>query len=450
MFVVEERSPLEPAHRVPFGGDPGAGAQEVRGRRQITALGRQEERVRVLANAVMGVRSPSALWTLMPRRRPDMTAGMKWTRLFPSRRAIAAFCSLTGLVGAVLVFALPTGTGAAQKVQASVVRQLPGLAVLASGKLTLVEKGTSAAIGPIHLSGTAKSVVVTDFQWSAGGRYLGWEQSNPNTGRGAIVWYDTVTHRRMSWAIQIQYSEGWSVRSSGVARLLAGEDLGSPSTLISYNVGGPVRHRLVAVPISDNVVGYSGGFIMGPDIKTGTQLWRISLSGVVTKLQALPKPTSNGPPYEVTAVSPDGKVFAAELGDHTDGCGVGPVSRIFVVNETTGTVSQAFLPAGPRWRVESFVFDPKDTLDATMIDCTQASTMRTTVVWVSGRGVLTGERSGALVATAAGGVLAYQPGHIKLGGTEAPTLEEVAAGPLTVSGRPLASVTTAATVSWAP
>ena len=109
-----------------------------------------------------------------------------------------------------------------------------------------------------------------------------------------------------------------------------------------------MRHRLVVVPISDNVVGYSGGFIMGPDIKTGTQLWRISLGGAVTKLQALPKPASNGPPYEVTAVSPDGKVFAAELGDHTDGCGVGPVSRIFVVNETTGTVSRALMPAGPR------------------------------------------------------------------------------------------------------
>jgi hypothetical protein len=450
MIVVEVSSPSSRHIVSHLVANPAPAPVEVRGRKQITALGRQEERDRVLANAVMGMRGACALWTLMPRRRPDMTAGVKPTRFFPTRRAIAACCSLTGLVGAVLVFALPTGTSAAPKVQASVVRQVPALAVLASGKLTLVVKGTSAAIGPIHLSGTVKSMIVTDFQWSAGGRYLAWEQSNPNTGQGGIVWYDTVTHRRMSWPIQVQYSGGWSVSSSGLALLVAGEDLGSPSTLISYNVVGPVRHRLVVVPISDNVVGYSGGFIMGPDIKTGTQLWRVSLSGAVTKLQALPKPASNGPPYEVTAVSPDGKVFAAELGDHTDGCGVGPVSRIFVVNETTGTVSQAFLPAGPRWRVQSFVFDPKDTLDATMVDCTQASTMRTTVFWVARRGVLTGEKSGALVATEAGGVLAYQPGHIKLGGTEAPILEEVATRPLTVNGRPLASITTAATVSWAP
>jgi hypothetical protein len=100
--------------------------------------------------------------------------------------------------------------------------------------------------------------------------------------------------------------------------------------------------------------------------------------------------------------------------------------------------------------VESFVFDPKDTLDATMVDCTQKSTMRTTVFWVSPRGVLTGEKNGALVATAAGADLAYQAGHIELGGTEAPILEQVASGPLTVNGKPLASRNAAVTVSWAP
>jgi len=51
----------------------------------------------------MGMRGACALWTLMPRRRPDMTAGVKPTRFFPTRRAIAACCSLTGLVGAALL-----------------------------------------------------------------------------------------------------------------------------------------------------------------------------------------------------------------------------------------------------------------------------------------------------------------------------------------------------------
>ena len=41
-------------------------------------------------------------------------------------------------------------------------------------------------------------------------------------------------------------------------------------------------------------------------------------------------------------------------------------------------------------------------------------------------------------------------GHIKVGGTDAPILEEVATGPLSVNAHPLAGITAAATVSWAP
>ena len=45
---------------------------------------------RVLTDAIMGVRSPCALWTLMTRRRPDMSERMNSTGFFPSRRAVAA------------------------------------------------------------------------------------------------------------------------------------------------------------------------------------------------------------------------------------------------------------------------------------------------------------------------------------------------------------------------
>jgi hypothetical protein len=293
-------------------------------------------------------------------------------------------------------------------------------------------------------------MVVTQFEWSASGRYLGWQQGLQTSADSVAGWYDTVTHRLASWAFQYRFPQAWSVSSTGIASLVAGGNLGAPSSLTSYDVGGPVTHRLVHVQIADNVVGYSGGFIMGPDIVSGTRLWRISLTGVVTKLQALPKPAPNGPPYETTAVSPDGKLFAAELGDHTDGCGLGPASRIFVVDEATGTIRQASLPAGPRWRALSFVFDPDDTLDATLVNCTQKTVMSTTVVWVSPSGAVTAVKHGALVATGADGDLAYQAGGIHLGGTEAPELDEVASGPLTVDGRPLPGAAGAATVSWAP
>ena len=336
---------------------------------------------------------------LKPHCGADITSGVNATRCLSTSRNIAASCPLVGIVACALVLAC-SGTGAAESAQARVVKHPATLAVLQGGVLTLVREGGSTGIGPVRARGTVKPMTVTDFHWSADGRYLGWEQSDPSSGRGAIGWYDTASHRRSSWQFQVQYAEGLSVSSSGLALLVAGENLNSPSTLITYKVGGQVRRRSVIVPTSDNVVGYTGGFIMGPDIRSGTQLWRVSSSGAVTRLQALPRPATNGPPYEVTAVSPDGRVFAAELGDHTDGCGVGRASRIFVIDETRGTVSRAVLPAGPRWRVESFVFDPIDTLDATMVDCTQKTTMRTAVLWVSPRGALTGEKNGALVATA--------------------------------------------------
>jgi hypothetical protein len=379
-----------------------------------------------------------------------MTARVNLPRFLVAHRTNVVCRGLAVLVGATLVVALLPGTVAAQHGQPSAVTRIPALAVLMAGKLTLVQDGSLTTVGPVRVGRAGKAMTVTDFEWSSGGRYLGWDQTDLTTGEGAIGWYDTVTHRRASWTVEQQYSEGLSVSSSGLALLVAGEDLNSPSTLITYKVGGPVSHRSVRVPTSDNVAGYSGGFIMGPDIKTGTQLWRVSVSGTVTKLKALPKPARNGPPYEVTAVSPDGKVFAAELGDHTDGCGVGPASRIFVFNTARGTVRAASLPTGPRWRVQQFVFDPTDTLDATMIDCTGQSTMRTAVLWVSSKGVLTGDENGALVATSAGGHLAYQAGHIKVGGTEAPILEEIASGPLSVNGKALAAMTAATTVSWAP
>jgi hypothetical protein len=333
--------------------------------------------------------------------------------------------------------------------QAPVKQAGPALAVMAGGKLLLVDNGASTAVGPGTVPGITGRMTVTAFEWSASGRYLGWQQTKQSTGASAVGWYDTVTHRRMSWRFAYEASEDWSVTGSGMASLAAGDSLNAPATLTSYGTNGAVTHRSVRVRTSLTVAGYSGGFIIGPDIVSDDQLWRVSLSGQVTRLPALPKPPENGL-YEVTAASPDGKIFAAELGDHTDGCGVGPASRIFVEDEATGTVRQASLPGGSHWRVQSFVFDPTGTLDATLVDCTQQATMSTTVFSVSPAGTVTSQRHGALVATKAGGSFAYQAGHIHLGGTEAPVLEEVASGPLTVNGRAVPGGAVAATASWAP
>ena len=222
---------------------------------------------------------------------------------------------------------LLAGPGPVLRLRALAHQSAPLLAVLAAGKLTVVQDGVPTAIAPVTVGGTSQPMAVSAFEWSASGLYLGWQQVGRTNSTGAAGWYDTATHQRTWWRLQYQYGDGWSVTSSGVASLAPGENLGSPATLTRYNVLGAVTHQSVRVQTSDNVAGYSGGFIVGPDIVSGTRMWRVSLSGAVAELKALPKPAENGPPYEVTAASPDGKVFAAELGDHTDGCGVGPASR---------------------------------------------------------------------------------------------------------------------------
>jgi hypothetical protein len=328
----------------------------------------------------------------------------------------------------------------------------PPLAVLAGGQLRLVQGDASTSVAPMPVSGDSGTMGVTAFQWSGDGRYLGWEQIARSSGGGAVGWYDTLTHRRVLWSLRyFMYGNGWSVTSSGMESLALGSGANAPSTLTQYAVSGAVTTESTSVPISLTVAGYSGGFIVGPDNVSFSQLWRVSLTGKVTKLQALPKTSLMGTAYEVTAASPDGKVFVAEQGDHTDGCGVSPPSRIFVVNEAIGTIRQVPLPAGPDWRVLYLAFDPYDTLEATLVNCATENSMPTTVFSVSPAGAVTAEKQGALVATTADGDIAYQAGHaqvVAIGGM--PALVEVASGALTVNGQPVADVVGAAFAAWAP
>jgi hypothetical protein len=329
----------------------------------------------------------------------------------------------------------------------------PQLALVAGGKLLLVANGSVAQLGPVATGGLASTMTVTGFEWSSDGRYLAWQQINLHSGNGAdgaTAWYDTVTHRKASWPVAYQASVGWSVTAAGVQSLAAGQDLKSPATLTKYTVGGAVTHQSVTVRTSLTVAGYSGGFVIGPDIVSNSQLYGVSLSGHVTKLQALPKPAPTASPYEMTASSPDGKVFVAEQGDHTDGCGVGPASRIFVINEATGTIKVVPLPAGPKWRVLSFGFDPGDAVDVTLVDCTMRSHMATSAATVSTSGDLVSLKEGTIVSTRAGANVAFQPGYARLGGTEAPVIDLTASAPLVLDGHAVPRVRSAAIAEFAP
>jgi len=123
---------------------------------------------------------------------------------------------------------------------------------------------------------------------------LGWEQSNLSTGRERSAGMTTVTHRRMRIPSSSSTRGFVSVSRSGLALLVPGADLNSASTLTTLNGRWACESPVGGRPHERQRCGYSGGFIMGPDIKSGTRLWRVSLGGAVTKLQALPKPAANG------------------------------------------------------------------------------------------------------------------------------------------------------------
>ena len=325
------------------------------------------------------------------------------------------------------------------------------LAVSTGARLFLVSGSTVTQMGPVLAPGGKGAETISGAQWSASGRYLGWEQWAKGNGAGEVAWYDTLSHRRAQWPISsFPFVAGWSVTNAGVQAFVPGLDITSPSSIISFSTKGTKSTKSVHIPLSDGAAGYSGGFIVGPDIKTSTQLWRVSAAGAVTRLATLPKPPKESL-YEVTAASPDGKVLVAELGDHTDGCGVGPGSKLYVLNTSNGAIKKASLPSGPKWRVWSFVFDPTDAVDATMVNCTEQSIMQATVFGLSSSAAITAKRAGALVGTVAAGQVAYQLGHIKLASTTGgPYLQAVAAGPLNVGGRPIAALGAATTASWAP
>jgi len=143
----------------------------------------------------------------------------------------------------------------------------------------------------------------------------------------------------------------------------------------------------------------------------------------------------------VTAVSPTAPSLLLSLATTPTGAALG-LRREYSWS-TRRRAPSGRPPAG--WAAlaeQSFVFDPKDTLDATMVDCTQKSTMRTAVLWVSPRDA-DSDKKGALVATAAAGDLAYQAGHIKLGGQRPPYWKKSPPA-ADVNGKPLAAINSAA------
>ena len=121
------------------------------------------------------------------------------------------------------------------------------------------------------MAGSKSVDTIGGFQWSASGRYLGWEQWAKSSSAGTVVWYDTLTHQRAQWPMSsYPFPAGWSVTNAGVQAFVPGPDIKSPSEIVSFSTGGTKSTKSVDVPLSDGAAGYSGGFIVGPTLDFNT------------------------------------------------------------------------------------------------------------------------------------------------------------------------------------
>ena len=331
----------------------------------------------------------------------------------------------------------------------------PTLAALANGSLLLWKGGATSRIAPAPLAGSSVPQIVSSFEWSSDGRYLGFQEQASTSGPPDITaWYDTATRRMVSWSIgnTLDASAAWSITASGEEALQPASSAQSGATLTIFHLDGTTNQQTVPVPPSLLVSGSSAGFIVGPDPFNGDggALEMVTLNGVVANLPSLPAAGPNSTPYEVQALSPDGQIFIAEQGDHTDGCGVGPPSQLFVVDIGAGSVHQVPLPIGPNWRVVSIAFDPDDTIDATMTNC---GTSNNAVVFkISPLGALTASTPGALSMTSDAGMVATQFGGADEQSVgEYPGLVSTASSPVTINGQAVSGTASSpASIAWAP
>jgi hypothetical protein len=329
----------------------------------------------------------------------------------------------------------------------------PTLAVLSNGTLSLWKDGALSRIGPVSVEGSSGSQVVSAFEWSSDGRYLGFQQGILNSVTSSeTVWFDTATRKTVSWPENTEYGSAWAITPGGEEDLQPATSPQSGAELMTFHLDGTTTHQSVPVPPSLFVSGSSAGFVVGPDslIGDGGGLEMVALNGAVTNLPSLPAVSSESTPYEDQALSPDGKVYIAELGDHTDGCGVGPPSQLFVVDIAAGSVQQVPLPAGPNWRVVSLGFDPDGAIDATMTDC--GSIENATVFNISPTGAINFSSTGMLSMTTDTGQVASQPGEAQVQAVDQnPELVSTASGPMTIDGQAVAGTSSnVATIAWAP
>ena len=216
------------------------------------------------------------------------------------------------------------------------------------------------------------------LDWSADGRDLAWMEERLTTGtapRLTLRWFDTATGHEHSWPLAQTLGAPSALLASGNG--LTGYFPGintSASELRRYQINGASS----AVPLiidSYEALSDTDGFIaFGPGLKLGMYaVHRVALDGSaqgITIAMRSSHPAEQA--LEHWAVSPSGMTLAAEQGDHTDGCGVGPASQVAAIDPRSAEQSLFPLPGGKRWRVVSMGYSPDGVLLVVAADTTAA------------------------------------------------------------------------------
>lgn len=214
-----------------------------------------------------------------------------------------------------------------------------------------------------------EGVQVSMLTWSSDGRHLAWLQGS-KTGEASdeLVSVDTKTGASSKWPLQ---------------GLPGGITFDGPNP-VTIDLGDPFLHVLrpgglsvqVLLPSTPTPVGsFSEGFIFLRHSPTGTPstAWRTDFTGRVSVEGKLPG-TGMYSPYEMASAAANGKKLAVESGDHQDVCGLGPSSRLYLLNISTGTGTWMSLPVSSKttWRFANMTFGADNpTLDLTAYNVTK-------------------------------------------------------------------------------
>jgi len=313
-------------------------------------------------------------------------------------------------------------------------------------------------IGPA----TPTPVEVYDVNWSADGDYLAWVQrplSPDESGRAELVEFDVLTHHSTIWSTKDFDLTGIVPSSSGV---LTDEYFSSSTTqLLKFNLNGSTTTTSISVPGGDAFVAYGDGFLAASNFPgaEGSNVERVSIDGTVittpAKLSVVPGNESGL--YETAAASEDGEFMADELGDHTDVGGVGPSSKITIVNTISGSVSTTGPPTpkdGSVLRVNSMSWSPSGVLDVTMYNWGASGNARgiPMELWeYSGNEWREIGTEFLAAARGPGGVLATVSGNLKLSSVaESPYAVPAGAQQLDVGGALIPLGAPAQSIAWAP